>query len=234
MAQPVQNINHSAFRSMFEREKLSGTNFNNGLRRLKLVLRVKKIMFVIEQPIPPAPAADFVANEIKFMFEKQARVEKLDLIQTFHACKQEEGKPVGAYVLQMKDYVEQLERLGYVLPQDLSVVLILNGLTSDFTRFVRNYNMHNIGKTISEVHTMLIEYEKGLPKKVETPQVMMIKSVKIQKANKKSLKAKGKGKANGKGKDKQGYIPKPKNPKPSAKEHPAKDDTCHHCKEVGH
>ncbi|GKA89427.1 retrotransposon protein, putative, ty1-copia subclass [Tanacetum coccineum] len=40
--------------------------------------------------------------------------------------------------------------------------------------------------------------------------------------------------ANGKGKDKQVYIPKPKNPKPSAKEHPAKDDTCHHCKEVGH
>ncbi|GJX80665.1 retrotransposon protein, putative, ty1-copia subclass [Tanacetum coccineum] len=28
--------------------------------------------------------------------------------------------------------------------------------------------------------------------------------------------------------------PKPKNPKPTAKEHPAKDDTCHHCKEVGH
>ncbi|GKC23982.1 retrovirus-related pol polyprotein from transposon TNT 1-94 [Tanacetum coccineum] len=37
------------------------------------------------------------------------------------------------------------------------------------------------------------------------------------------------GKANGKGKDKQVYIPKP-----SAKEHPAKDDTCHHYKEVGH
>ncbi|GJR10154.1 retrovirus-related pol polyprotein from transposon TNT 1-94 [Tanacetum coccineum] len=63
---------------------------------------------------------------------------------------------------------------------------------------------------------------------------MMIRSGKIQNANKKSLKAKGKGKANGKGKDKQVYIPKPKKPKPSAKEHPAKDDTCHHCKEVGH
>nr|GEU54704.1 retrotransposon protein, putative, Ty1-copia subclass [Tanacetum cinerariifolium] len=37
-----------------------------------------------------------------------------------------------------------------------------------------------------------------------------------------------------KGKDKQVYIPKPKNPKPSAKEHPAKDGTCHHCEEVGH
>ncbi|GJZ44637.1 retrotransposon protein, putative, ty1-copia subclass [Tanacetum coccineum] len=63
---------------------------------------------------------------------------------------------------------------------------------------------------------------------------MMIKSDKIQKAKKKSLKAKGKGKANSKGNDKQIYIPKPKNPKPSAKEHPAKDDTCHYCKEVGH
>ncbi|GKC15244.1 retrotransposon protein, putative, ty1-copia subclass, partial [Tanacetum coccineum] len=63
---------------------------------------------------------------------------------------------------------------------------------------------------------------------------MIIKGGKIQKAKKKSLKAKGKGKANGKGNDKQVYIPKPKNPKPSAKKHPAKDDTYHHCKEVGH
>ncbi|GJW66046.1 retrotransposon protein, putative, ty1-copia subclass [Tanacetum coccineum] len=91
-----------------------------------------------------------------------------------------------------------------------------------------------MGKTVGELHAMLIEYEKGLPKKAETPQVMMIKGGKIQKSNKKSLKAKGKGKTNGKGKDKQVYIPKPKNPKTSAKEHLAKDDTCHHCKEVGH
>ncbi|GKF34454.1 hypothetical protein Tco_0107654, partial [Tanacetum coccineum] len=62
MAQPIQNINHSAFRSMFEREKLSGTNFNDWLRQLKLVLRVEKKMFVIEQLIPPAPAVDSKAN----------------------------------------------------------------------------------------------------------------------------------------------------------------------------
>ncbi|GJU24179.1 zinc finger, CCHC-type containing protein [Tanacetum coccineum] len=110
-------------------------------------------------------------------------------------------------VVVMKNYVE-LERLGYVLPQDLTIGLILNGLTSDFDGFVRNYNMHNMGKTVGELHAMLIEYEKDLPKKAETPQVMMIKGGKIQKAKKKSLKAKGK--------------------------HPAKDDTCHHYKEVGH
>nr|GEY54137.1 hypothetical protein [Tanacetum cinerariifolium] len=121
-------------------------------------------------------------KELKSMFEKQARVERFDLIQTFHACKQEEGKPVAKYILKMKGNLEQLERLGYVLPQDFRVGLILNGLTSDFAGFV---------------------YLKW----TETPQVMMIKS---------------------------GKIPKPKNPKPSAKEHPAKDDTCHHYKEVGH
>ncbi|GJT61608.1 hypothetical protein Tco_1005141 [Tanacetum coccineum] len=144
-----------------------------------------------------------------------------------------EGKSVSSYVLKMKGYVEQLECLGYVFPQDLSVGLIMNGLTSDFAGFVKNYNMHNMGKTISELHALLIEYEKVLPKKAATPQVMAIQCGRIQKANKKSQNA-GKGKGKGKGKDKPIYIPKPKNPKPSAKEHPTKDDTCHHCKEVGH
>ncbi|GJR26931.1 hypothetical protein Tco_1103163 [Tanacetum coccineum] len=74
-------------------------------------------------------------KDLKSMFEKQARVERFDLIQTFYACKQEEGKPVAAYVLQMKGYVDQLERLGYMLQQDLIVGLILNGLTKDFAGF---------------------------------------------------------------------------------------------------
>ncbi|GJS03276.1 retrotransposon protein, putative, ty1-copia subclass [Tanacetum coccineum] len=133
-------------------------------------------------------------QELKSMFNKQAGVERFNLIQTFHACKKEKGKSVSSYVLKMKGYVEQLERLGYVLPQDLSVGLILNGLTSDFAGFVRNYNMHNMGRQL--VNYMLCLLRKG------------------------------------KGKDKS-YIPKPKKLKPYAKEHPTKDDACHHCKEVG-
>ncbi|GKC41885.1 hypothetical protein Tco_1059607 [Tanacetum coccineum] len=58
----------------------------------------------------------FHDTELRSMFEKQAGVEKFDLIQSFHACKQEEGKSVADYVLKMKGYVEQLERLGYMLP----------------------------------------------------------------------------------------------------------------------
>nr|GEW68366.1 hypothetical protein [Tanacetum cinerariifolium] len=123
-------------------------------------------------------------QELKSMFEKQGGVDRFDLIQTFHACKQEKGKSVSQYVLKMKGYVEQLERLGYVLPHDLS--------------------------TIGELHVMLIDYEKGLPKKAATPQVMAIHGGRIQKANKKSQNAKGKGKGKGNGRDKS-YVPKPKN-----------------------
>ncbi|GJX96038.1 kinase-like domain-containing protein [Tanacetum coccineum] len=47
-----------------------------------------------------------------------------------------EGKPVAAYVIQMAGYVDQLERLGYMLTQDLIVGLILNGLTKYFAGFV--------------------------------------------------------------------------------------------------
>ncbi|GKF24115.1 hypothetical protein Tco_0076437, partial [Tanacetum coccineum] len=133
-------------------------------------------MHVIEQPLPPAPepvAKPAFMGEWTALYDAHTEiaclmlgtgVEKFDVIQSFYACKQEEGKPVADYVLKIKGYVEKLEHLGY-------------------------------------------------------------------KANKKSLKAKGKNKVNGKGKDKKVYILKPKNPKPTAMEHPAKDDACHHCKE---
>ncbi|GJR28336.1 retrotransposon protein, putative, ty1-copia subclass [Tanacetum coccineum] len=120
----------------------------------RIVLRVEKKLNTIEQPIPPAPV-------LKSMFEKQAGVERFNLIQTFHACKQEEGQSVSSFFLKMKSYLEQLEHLDYVFPQNISVGLILNGLTNNFACFVRNYNMLNMGKTNGELHALLIEYENS-------------------------------------------------------------------------
>ncbi|GJX82561.1 hypothetical protein Tco_0332042 [Tanacetum coccineum] len=61
--------------------------------------------------------------------------------------------------------------------------------------------MHNIGNIIGELHALLIEYEKGLPKKAATSQVLAVQGGRIHKSNKKSQNAKGKGKGKGKGKD---------------------------------
>ncbi|GJS45729.1 zinc finger, CCHC-type containing protein [Tanacetum coccineum] len=122
-------------------------------------------MHVIEQPLPPAPEPVAEPN--------------------VKACEITDAD----YILKMNGNMENTGTSCYVLPQDISVGLILNGLTKDFVGFKAHTKSHN---------------------------------------------AKGKTKVKGKGKDKKDYIPKPKNPKPTAMERPTKDDACHHCKEVGH
>ncbi|GJV74691.1 retrotransposon protein, putative, ty1-copia subclass [Tanacetum coccineum] len=164
------------------------------------------------------------------MFEEQAKQELFEIVKAFHACKQEEGQSVSSYLLKMKSYLDTLERLGYAMPNELGVSLILNSLNKDYDQFVQNYNMHSMGKTIAELHAMLKLHEKGIPKKAETPAVLAIREGKIQKDKRKPRGAKGKDK----GKNKLAYAPKPKIPPPPKRDNPAKDSICHHCKEVGH
>ncbi|GJY95170.1 zinc finger, CCHC-type containing protein [Tanacetum coccineum] len=130
----------------------------------------------------------------------------------------------------MKSYLDTLECLGYAMPNELGVSLILNSLNKDYYQFVQNYNMHSMVNTLAELHAMLKLYEKGISKKVETPVVLPIREGKIQKDRKKPQGAKGKAK----GKNKLAYAPKTKIPPPPKRDNSAKDSICHHCKEVGH
>ncbi|GJW04149.1 zinc finger, CCHC-type containing protein [Tanacetum coccineum] len=166
-------------------------------------------------------------QELKTMFEEQAKHELFEKVQAFHACKQEDGQSVSSYLLKMKSY---LERLGYAIPNELGVSLILNSLNKDYDQFVQNYNMHSMGKTIAELHVMLKLHKKGIPKKVETPIVLAIQEGKIQNDKKKPQGAKGKDK----GKTKLAYAPKPMIPPPPKRDNLAKDSICHHCNEVGY
>nr|GEX03373.1 hypothetical protein [Tanacetum cinerariifolium] len=45
--------------------------------------------------------------------EDQAEHELLQTTRDFHSCKQEEGQSVSSYVLKMKGYIDNLERLGH-------------------------------------------------------------------------------------------------------------------------
>ncbi|PWA48406.1 zinc finger, CCHC-type [Artemisia annua] len=178
-------------------------------------------------------AAFDMLRELKVMFEQQAEQELFDTVKSFHACKQEEGQSVSSYVMKMKGYLDQMDRLGYPMPQILGVSLILTSLSKDYDQFVQNYNMHSMGKTIAELHNMLKLAEKGMPKKA--PVVLAINKGRIQKKNKGKPLAPGKGQGKGKAQLAQlAYAPKPKIPPPAKKEHPAKDTVCHHCGVVGH
>ncbi|GKA88297.1 hypothetical protein Tco_0810061, partial [Tanacetum coccineum] len=66
------------------------------------------------------------------MFQQQAEQELFETVKAFHACKQEEGQSVSTYVLKMKAYLDQMERLGYPIPLVLGVNLILTSLSKDY------------------------------------------------------------------------------------------------------
>nr|GFC14373.1 zinc finger, CCHC-type [Tanacetum cinerariifolium] len=53
------------------------------------------------------------------MYSKQAEQELLQTVREFHTSKQEEGQSVSSHVLKMKGYIENLERLGQPVGQNL-------------------------------------------------------------------------------------------------------------------
>ncbi|GKC40388.1 zinc finger, CCHC-type containing protein [Tanacetum coccineum] len=192
-------------RSILLVEKLTGLNFTNWYRNLRIVLRYEKKIKLVEQPTGPPhdPKTADPATIDKYYVTANLEQEVACLmlsIKAFHACKQEEGQSVSSYLLKMKSYLDTLECLGYAMPNELGVSLILNSLKKDYDQFVQNYNMHSMGNTITEFHAMLKLHEKGKDK----------------------------------GKNKLAYDPKPKIPPPPKRDNPAKDSVCHHCKEVGH
>nr|GFB87194.1 hypothetical protein [Tanacetum cinerariifolium] len=83
-------------------------------------------------------------------------------------------KPVSEHVLEMKGLMDQLHTLGKPNVNDMSVNLINRSLNKDFGDFVRNFNMHCVGKTVTELHALLIDFEKDLKDKAPTPQVFTI------------------------------------------------------------
>ncbi|GJT62192.1 zinc finger, CCHC-type containing protein [Tanacetum coccineum] len=180
-------------------------------------------------------------KELKMLYVQQADQELLQTVREFHACKQEEGHSVSSYVLKMKSNIDNLERLSHAMTQNLSVSLILVSLRKEYDSFVQNYNMHSMGKTVTELHAMLKLHEQNLPPREVSPALHAIRAGRIQKNQKKKSHKAAKGNQ-GKGKAKMGnalvptpsYAPKPKNPPTPKKDNPAKDAICHQCGEVGH
>ncbi|GJV84635.1 hypothetical protein Tco_1524533 [Tanacetum coccineum] len=105
----------------------------------------------------------------------------------------------------MKSYIDNLERLGHAMTQNLSISLILVSLRKEYDGFVQNYNMHSMGKTVTELHAMLKLHEQTQPKKEVAPALHAIRAGRIQKNQKKKSHKAAKG-DQWKGKAKMGYA----------------------------
>nr|GEX61338.1 protein ALP1-like [Tanacetum cinerariifolium] len=152
-------------------------------------------------------------KELKTLFAQQAEHELLQTTRDFHSCKQEEGQSVSSYILKIKGYIDNLERLGHPVTLGLGVSLILIGLRKEYDGFMQNYNMHSMGKTVNELHVMLKLHEKTLTlPKSNAPALHAIRAGKVQKENKHKkshFQTAALGQNHRKGKNKQAYAPKP-------------------------
>ncbi|GJT19637.1 hypothetical protein Tco_0878343 [Tanacetum coccineum] len=199
MVADAQNTNNTTIRSILLAKKLTGSNFTNWYHNLRIVLRYEKKMKFVEQPIGPAPDLETVDPDTIDKYYESVNLEQEV------TCLMRHTQSVSSYLLKMKSYLDTLEHLGYAMPNELGVSLILDSLNKDYDQFIQKYTMHSMGKTLA------------------------IREGKIQKDRKKPQGVKGKDK----GKNKLAYAPKTKIPPPPKRDNPAKDSICHHYKEVG-
>ena len=85
-------------------------------------------------------------------------------MKALNECKMAHGTLVNAYVLKMKGHLNQLERLGTPLQKELAIDTILGSLPNSYDKFVINYTMQNMDKSIIRLLGMLKNAEKNIPK----------------------------------------------------------------------
>ncbi|GJX63530.1 retrovirus-related pol polyprotein from transposon TNT 1-94 [Tanacetum coccineum] len=159
-------VNNSVFRGFFEKQILTRPNFIDWYRKLQVVLSVDDKLNYLEHTIPAALVPAQAGQQVP-----------LEALAAYAAW--EEGKSVSSYVLQMKSYIDNLERLGHHVSLNLAVSLILASLNKEYDSFVENYNMHDMGKTVNELHVMLKLHEQTLPKKNVAPALHAIRAGKM-------------------------------------------------------
>ncbi|KAK9019275.1 hypothetical protein V6N11_053801 [Hibiscus sabdariffa] len=161
-----------------------------------------------------------IIQNLKEIYEGQARQERYETSKALFQCKMTEGTPVGAHVIKMMGYVQTLEKLGFPLKNELGTDLILQSLPSSFKPFVLNFNMNEISKTLPQLLGILRTAESDM-KKDGSKSILLVREAKGK--GKKVAKSKGSGKTKAKGKN----VLKPKGAI-------SKDGKCFHCNKSGH
>ncbi|GJW26216.1 retrotransposon protein, putative, ty1-copia subclass [Tanacetum coccineum] len=196
-------------------------------RNLQIVLSVEDKLPYLEQPIPAMPVLPAgqvlppdVLNTHTAWVKASKEIVGL-MLMTMNPDIQKNLEQLGAYDMlkELKTfYIDNLERLGHAMTQNLSVSLILVSLRKEYASFMQNYNMHSMGKTVTELHVMLKLHEQTLPPKDAAPALYAIRAGRKGHGPVPTLP----------------FAPKPKNPPTPKKDNPAKDAICHQCGEVGH
>src|SRR3990170_8386666 len=126
-------------------------------------------------------------QELKLIFQANARVERYEVSNKFYSCKMEENSSVSKHILRMSGYHNHLTQLGIDLPVESVIDRVLQSLPLSYKGFVMNYNMQGMRKTILELFAMLKLVEVEIKKE---HQVLMVNKTT-------SFKKRAKGRARG-------------------------------------
>ena len=72
-------------------------------------------------------------KHLKELYQEQARQERYDTSKALFGCKMAEGTSVGPHVLKMIGYIENLEKMGFPLGQELAIDVILQSLPDSYS-----------------------------------------------------------------------------------------------------
>ena len=126
----------------------------------------------LQQQFENIEAFDMIEN-LKSMFQMQARTERFNVWRSLMDCKLKEGDPLSPHVIKMIGYMQALDRLGFPLGDELSTDTILGSLSDSYGPFISNYHMHGMEKKLTELHGMLKVAEQDI-KKGTHRQVLMV------------------------------------------------------------
>src|SRR3989337_389676 len=103
-------------------------------------------------------------QELKLIFQANARVERYEVSNKFYSCKMEENSSVSEHILKISGYHNHLTQLGVELPVDSVIDRVLQSLPPSYKGFVMNYNMQGMTKMIPELFAMLKAAEVEIKK----------------------------------------------------------------------
>jgi hypothetical protein len=157
-----------------------------------------------------------ILEELKTMFQTQARSERYAISEKFFNCKMEEGSYVSEHAIKMLSYTQRLEQLDCKIPEELKIDKVLQSLPPSYKCFVVTHNQIGTTDTITELFARLKAADVDIKKDNHVLMVNKTTSFKKAKGAKGSFK-KGSCKC---------IAPTKKKLKP--------DTECFYCKDKGH
>src|SRR6187399_421260 len=103
-------------------------------------------------------------QELKLIFQANARIEKYEISNKFYSCKMEENSSISEHLLRMSGYYNHMTQLGCKVDEDSVIDRVLQSLPPSYKSFVMNYNLQGMQKAIPELFAMLKAAEVEIKK----------------------------------------------------------------------